>query len=137
MRKRVFISHPYAEKNKENIRRINIILERLKEEYKDILFISPLHLFSYFKEEDRDYREDIMNFCFDSISLCDELWILGVSEGCIEEAEWAIKEGLNVYVMYDLYEMEKVKNKEYLIGIRENGGIYTYRDIEGVINECC
>lgn len=95
-RKRIFISHPYQEDPKLNKKKVEAICKKMNES--GYLPISPLHMFSYMKDDSA--RKDILEWCFDSICLCDEIWIYGESEGCILEKEHAEKNNKIVKVMY-------------------------------------
>ena len=84
--KRVFISHPYKDDPMGNKKRVDTICRELAEKG-DLLPISPLHLFSFMKEDSN--REEILRVCFRLINICDEVWIYGDSEGCRREAQYA------------------------------------------------
>jgi len=94
--KRVFISHPYKDDPKGNKKQADTICRGLAER-DDILPISPLHLFSFMKD---DKREEILQVCFRLIDICDEVWIYGDSEGCRKEREYAISIGKSVVIKY-------------------------------------
>jgi len=95
-KRRVFLSHPYADNPAQNKLKNLELLYVLKDKYPDILFISPLLLFDYLTSDDA--REDIMMFCKGMIMyLCDEVWSYGDSEGCKKEIEYAKKAGVPVY----------------------------------------
>ena len=88
---RVFISHPFQGDEKENIKKVNNICKSIMSKNKDILPISPLHLWS-FMEEDGIYRQEILLFCFDMISFSDEVWFYKygeLSSGQKKELEYA------------------------------------------------
>ena len=87
MIKRVFISHPFKDNPIENKKKVDVICKELFEEGK-VLPISPLHLFSYMTDD--RYRNEIMEVCYDLISVCDEVWFYGESEGCKEEKKFAL-----------------------------------------------
>jgi hypothetical protein len=84
--KRVFISHPYKDDPKGNKKQADTICRGLAEK-DDIFPISPLHLFSFMKDDSN--REEILQVCFRLIDICDEVWIYGDSEGCRMELEHA------------------------------------------------
>lgn len=88
--KRVFVSHPYKNDPEGNKKRADAICKELAEK-KDILPISPLHLFSFMVDDEK--REEILQVCFRLIDICDEVWIYGDSEGCRKEAEYARRVG--------------------------------------------
>ena len=95
--RKVFISHPFQDNPEENFAKTKKLLENLREKYPEILFISPLHLFSYFKHEVKKFREDIIGICKHLLQECDEIWLYGKSEGCIEEAQYAEEIGIKVF----------------------------------------
>ena len=87
--KKVYIAHPLC----EGTRDINIILRNLSQaderlrllsaEYDDILFLSPLHAFSFVSP--LGPQEWVLGQCRAMLDLCDELWVFGkweASEGC-------------------------------------------------------
>ena len=82
----VFISHPYKDDPKGNKKLVDTICRELAKK-DDILPISPLHLFSFTKDDSN--REEILQVCFRLIDICDEVWIYGDSEGCRMELEYA------------------------------------------------
>lgn len=88
---RVFISHPFQGDEEENIRKVNNICKSIMSKNKDILPISPLHLWS-FMEEDGIYRQEILLFCFNLIFISDEVWFYKygeLSSGQRKELEYA------------------------------------------------
>lgn len=95
--KRVFISHPYRRNPSVNMRKVENVCNKIKEEYDGVIPISPLHLFSFAKPGDLP-RIEIMNTCYDLIDICDEVWIYGTSEGCMMEREYAESQGIKVVV---------------------------------------
>lgn len=99
--KRIFISHPFAADLEMNRVRVIMILEELHEKYPDIIFLSPLHLFSYMKTETKVQREEVMAICYDMIRISDEVWSYGSSEGCIDEMQFAISENKSFRFMRD------------------------------------
>ena len=94
--KKVFISHPFQNNPEENFTKTDKLLENLREKYPDILFISPLHLFSYFKQEVQKFRESIIDFCKHLLDGCQEIWVYGKSDGCMKEAQYAKEIGVKV-----------------------------------------
>jgi len=89
--RRIFISHPFSGDEEENFRKANNICKSIMSKNKDILPISPLHLWS-FMEEDGIYRQEILLFCFDMISFSDEVWFYKygeLSSGQEQELEYA------------------------------------------------
>ena len=97
-KKRVFISHEYAGNPDKNVARADRICKTILNKYPEYIPISPLHMFSYFDDEDKDFRDPILDFCFDSIENCKVLWTFGYSNGCLQEINKAIREGIPVYV---------------------------------------
>lgn len=91
--KRVFISHPYKDNPQENKKHVDSICRELAQN-KNILPISPLHLFSFI--EDDCQREEILKVCLRLIDICDEVWIYGDSEGCRKERAYARSQGKRV-----------------------------------------
>jgi len=98
--KKVFISHSFQDNPEENLNKTKKLLSKLRSEYPDILFISPLHLFSYFKQEVEKFREDIIQYCKHLLQECDEIWVYGKSEGCMKEAQYAKEIGVKVVWKY-------------------------------------
>ena len=94
--KKVFISHPYSDAPKENFEKVDKLIKKLRTQYHDVLFISPLHLFSYFDKEEGKFRQPILNFCYSLIDECDEIWIYGLSDGCISERDYAREVGTKI-----------------------------------------
>jgi hypothetical protein len=94
--KTVFISHPYSNNPEGNFKKVDKLIRKLRTQYHDVLFISPLHLFSYFDKEEDGFRQPILNFCFSLIDECDEIWILGLSDGCIAERNYAKEVGTKI-----------------------------------------
>jgi hypothetical protein len=97
--KRVFISHPYIDDPVLRKTQISEICDGITATHKDIILLSPIHMFSFIKSDDEDrYREAIMEICFELIALADEIWIyhydptapLKLSEGQIRELYEAI-----------------------------------------------
>jgi len=88
--KRVFISHPYKDSPGDNKKRADSICKELAKG-KNVLPISPLHLFSFM--EDDLQREEILQVCFRLIDICDEVWVYGDSEGCRKERAYALSQG--------------------------------------------
>lgn len=95
---KVFLSHPFAEDPHLNWVRIQAAIKVLEKRFPDVLFLSPLHMFSYFREESPEFREPIMEVCKELISISDEVWILGISAGCLREAEWALAYSKSIWV---------------------------------------
>jgi hypothetical protein len=84
---KVFVSHEFSKDPITNKAKVDkLCCDILGEGY---LPISPIHLFSFIKNENQ--REEIIKMCFKLIELCDEVWVYGESEGCILEKEYALK----------------------------------------------
>lgn len=98
--KRVFISHPFAGDPERNRKEVEKICKEIVATHEEIIPISPLHMFSFFKVEAENYREEIMSICFDLIDFCDEVWIYGESKGCRREWEYAVKKNKEVVKKY-------------------------------------
>ena len=64
----VFISHPYKDDPKGNRKLVDTTCRELAKK-DDILPISPLHLFSFMKDDSN--REEILQVCFRLIDICD------------------------------------------------------------------
>ena len=91
MKKWVFISHPLSGDIKKNKKKVNKICKNILRKYdKDIIPISPLHLFDFIEDE-KGIRENILNVCYFLIEGCDEVWSYGDSKGCKLEEEYALK----------------------------------------------
>ena len=86
---RVFISHPYADDPKGNFKKADKICKELIKQ--DITPISPLHLFSFYDNDEN--RAEIMAICKSLIDISDEVWIYGNSEGCMQELKYAKEKG--------------------------------------------
>jgi len=95
--KRVFISHPCSDNVPVRRAQNRELIERLRKENPDVLFISPLLLFDYFEEEDPKFRGEILDTCCAMMEfVCDEAWIFGDSQGCKIEREYAKKIGMPI-----------------------------------------
>lgn len=90
--KRVYISHPYAEAPEENKEKVEAICKDLMKTG-IVLPISPLHLFSFATDE---HRRPILTACMELVSVTDEVWMYGDSEGCKLEAQVAKQLGIPV-----------------------------------------
>lgn len=94
--KYVFISHPYSDNPEKNLKKVDKICKYW--EKKNIIPVSPLHLFSFYEHDNA--REEIMKICFDLIEICDAIYVYGNSEGCRREREYAEKIGKPVEVYF-------------------------------------
>lgn len=128
MRKKVFISHPYKDHPEINIARAEYLILSLNKKYKDeVLFISPLHTFSYFKKEEEGYRDDIMDACYRLIDISDEVWTGGSKGGCLLECEYGLNEGKGVYVIESVDKLYKLSKRSFEEDLKSLEGVYTYR----------
>jgi hypothetical protein len=132
--KRVFFSHPYSNAPLLNLSRITFILNRLKGRYTDILFISPVHAFSYFNEEKMRYRDSIMEYCKKvMIESCEEVWFAGISSGCLEEIEYALEldKRVCIYEGGEVREIDEIEIRKLIDTMEDEDIIYTYQiDVE-------
>ena len=99
MIKRVFISHPFKDDPEGNRKKVEKICKEIIEEDDFILPISPLHCFSFLKDDDK--RNDIMSVCYDLIMISDEVWLYGDSDGCHLEKQVALDMGKKVIIKYE------------------------------------
>lgn len=94
--KRVYVAHPYLG-DPENKARVEGIIIGLMQVHKDVLFISPIHALGFLYKV-LTYEEG-MAFCFELLSMCDELWLCPgweSSRGCRMEYEFAKQRGIPV-----------------------------------------
>ena len=96
--KKVYISHPLRgdeRQNKENTVRANInkiskICEKIAQDNKDILILSPIHAFSFLSCQGD--QSIVLQQCRAMLELADEMWVYGDwghSEGCKMEIDTA------------------------------------------------
>lgn len=135
--KLIFLSHPYSENPDENLERIDNIVKTLNKNYKNYLFISPLHAFSYFDEESDNLRSSILYVCLGLIDICDEVWCLGGTRGCSIEVCYGLEidKRVGIYDLYDVKYIDDYRKEKYKFV--ENGGeiyFYDYGIIEGEID---
>ena len=83
--KYAFISHPYTDNPEENKKSVDRICKYLAGQ--GIIPISPLHLFSFYENDNN--REEIMNICYELIKISDVVVVFGDSEGCRMERKFA------------------------------------------------
>lgn len=95
-KRRIFVSHPYKDNPLGNKIKVEEICRNLTDE--GVLPISPVHLFGFMDNDDS--REDILQWCFDMIELCDEVWVYGKSAGCMAEKQHAESIGKPVRILY-------------------------------------
>jgi len=103
--KKVFISHPFSENmliNKMNV-------DKICREIDGVIPISPLHLFSFMKDD--KLRDEILKVCFQLIDICDEVWVYGNSEGCNKEVEYANTKGIKVVIKYGKTEKQNTETR--------------------------
>jgi hypothetical protein len=93
----VYVAHPFRGDEVRNAGKVAEICRRLHTEYPDTLFVSPIHAFSWF----RDDHEGALQHCLWMLAKCDELWVFGEwwnSDGCKREINAAIKAGMWVHL---------------------------------------
>lgn len=96
--KRVFISHPFHNNPKRNRECITAIFLALIK--RDIMPISPIHMFSPLNDNVPEERELGLKFCEEMIPLCDAVFMCDIwkdSEGCRREYERSKECGIPVY----------------------------------------
>lgn len=71
--KKVYVSHGFSGKE-ENIKIVEDKIRKLREYAPDILFISPIHTFSYLYHE-TSYEEGL-RMCLDLMKCCDEVFVI-------------------------------------------------------------
>lgn len=97
--KRIFVSHPYNDNPELNKKEVTNICRYIIR--KNMLPISPIHLFSTYEFENKLIRKNILEACFDLIDICDEVWVFGDSMGCVMEEEYAEDIGKKVVLFYE------------------------------------
>ncbi len=83
--KRVYISHPYKNEEK-NKAAVEEIIKQLIKDYPKHTFISPIHTFGFLYDS-TEYTEGL-EMCLQLLDMCDEMWVYGdwqSSTGCICE----------------------------------------------------
>ena len=105
-KKVVYLAHPYRgasdttlEKIK-NVRETDNILHKLTVECPNLTVISPVHTFMCL--EGLVDGDEILERCFNLLSLCDEIWVFGDyknSKGCLAEIEFAKQHRIKVIIM--------------------------------------
>jgi hypothetical protein len=71
----------------------------------------PFQAFEYKRFEGGPVgREKTMEFCRKSVDICDELWLFGISEGTLEEMDYAMKTGKPVEFYYEKFDPEWEKH---------------------------
>ena len=102
--KKVYIAHPFASDPETNRQKVDSICKNLK----DVIPISPLHLFSFIEEETPQLRAEIMDVCLNLINMCDEIYVYGISKGTWKEAKHSIKTGKPISFMCKLSIFKRV-----------------------------
>lgn len=85
----IYISHPFGGL-KENVLKVEKIIESLVEEYPDETFVSPIHCFG-FMYDTVDYDKGL-DMCLELLSKCDKMLVFGdwcTSTGCMTEITYA------------------------------------------------
>ena len=72
---RVYVAHKY-EGNRENIKKLGVVLRKLQKEHPENSYFSPLHNFSYLEYDDMPY-EEVIECCIDWLTESDELLVVG------------------------------------------------------------
>lgn len=96
---KVYLSHPYRDNPKENLKSITRICHEVYERHPEVSPISPLHMFSFCTPTDD--QEKILEWCLGVLKDCDEIWLCGHwgrSEGCLRELKYAKELGLIVRI---------------------------------------
>ena len=92
----IYIAHPF-DGEQENIDKVQAIIHDFALKLPDHTFYSPLHAMGFLYEE-LSYL-DGMEYCFEALSRCDELWIAGdwwKSKGCCMEYAFAKGKGIPI-----------------------------------------
>lgn len=108
-KKVIYISHP-SSGLPENTEKIGNIINQLIKEYKDYLFLSPVHCFSYAYHA-VDYITGI-EMCLWLLSKCEEMWIFGdyeKSRGCNIELGYCLANNIPLKIKPPLYDPNSVK----------------------------
>ncbi len=100
--KRVYVAHPYGG-NEENKLKVEDLVRKMVKNDSDILYISPIHSTGYLYN-DVEYEKG-MEYCFELLSICDELLLCEGwenSRGCKMEKAYAEKYGIpiNLVITY-------------------------------------
>jgi hypothetical protein len=111
--KKVYICHPFSGDPEVNRKRVDKICNRIVENEKGVLPISPIHSFSFVKKETPELREAIMSECLKrikelSLEKCDKeirvyLYDQHQSKGQSKEVDYALNLPINIkYINGDL-----------------------------------
>ena len=94
--KTVYVAHPFRGDEIVNAGKVARICRQLHKDYPDYLFVSPIHAFSWF----RDDHEGALEYCLRMLARCDELWLFGdweKSAGCMMERDAARNLGIEIF----------------------------------------
>ena len=72
---RIYVAHKY-EGDRENIKKLGVVLRKLQKEHPENSYFSPLHNFSYLEYDDMPY-EEVIECCKDWLTESDELLVVG------------------------------------------------------------
>jgi len=97
VKKRVFISHPYAGDPDTNLARVDKVVKSYDDSY---IVLSPLHMFTMYPEETPCLRTEIMLICYALIDIADEVHVYGKSPGCDLERAYAEIIGKTIKLFY-------------------------------------
>jgi len=97
--KKIFISHPLVGDIEGNRKKVDKTCKEVLS--KDLLPISPLHMFKFIERENIYLRDNIMEVCYGLITISDEVWVYGDTQGCRLERGFAERTGKRVVVKYD------------------------------------
>lgn len=93
--KTIYVAHPFRGDEIVNAGKVAQICRQLHKDYPDYLFVSPIHAFSWF----RDDHDGALEHCLRMLSRCDELWLFGEwkdSAGCMMERDAARDLGIEI-----------------------------------------
>ncbi len=109
--RRIFISHPYSDIPRLRKQQVDHICRSLSGV---VLPISPLHLFSF--EKDDSKREEILEVCYDLIDICDEFYIFEynqLSKGQMNEVYYANKSDIWIEFLNPPKKCVQMENEWY------------------------
>lgn len=99
--KTIYVAHPFRGDENANAEKVAQICRELHKDYPDYLFVSPIHAFSWF----RDDHDGALEHCLRMLARCDELWLFGDwrhSKGCMMERDAAKRLGISVFEIIKL-----------------------------------
>ena len=99
--KTIYVAHPFRGAENANAEKAAQICRELHKDYPDYLFVSPIHAFSWF----RDDHDGALEHCLRMLARCDELWLFGDwrhSKGCMMERDAAKRLGISVFEIIKL-----------------------------------